>query len=79
MVYPLLSEATSSPMGAPEVNTFLSLLAVEYQVSALIQRQPLSALIFLSRDTLAHTLGWLEVLDCAKKSTRLAGVFTGRQ
>jgi hypothetical protein len=39
-------------MGSDEVQAFLSHLAVEHQVSASIQNQPLAALLFLYRQLL---------------------------
>jgi integron integrase len=63
-------------MGAPEVNAFLSYLAVERQVAASTQSQALSALVFLYREILGHDLGWLEGLERAKRPARLPVVFT---
>ena len=46
-----------SPMGAPEVSTFLTWLAVERHVSVSTQNQALSAVLFLYRDVLGIDVG----------------------
>jgi hypothetical protein len=46
-------------MGAPEIRTFLSHLAVERKVAASTQSQALSAIIFLYRDVLGRDVGSL--------------------
>ncbi len=55
-------------MGAPEVEAFLSHLAVHDQVSAATQNQALSALLFLYREVLVSPLDDLRALR-AKKNT----------
>ena len=55
-------------MGAPEVEAFLTHLAVHEQVSASTQNQALSALLFLYQEVLGIPLGDLHALR-AKKST----------
>jgi len=55
-------------MGAPEVEAFLTHLAVHEQVSASTQNQALSALLFLYQQVLGIPLGDLHALR-AKKST----------
>ena len=45
-------------MGAPEVTSFLSSLAVQGQVAASTQNQALSALLFLYRHVLHQDLPW---------------------
>jgi len=47
-------------MGAPEINGFLSALAVDGRVAASTQNQALSALLFLYRDVLDISLPWLD-------------------
>jgi hypothetical protein len=47
-------------MGTPEVNAFLSHLAVTEHVSASTQTQALSALVFLYRNVLELEVGLLE-------------------
>jgi Phage integrase, N-terminal SAM-like domain len=46
-------------MGAPEVEQFLTELAVDSNVSASTQNQAKSALLFLYRDVLGIDLDWL--------------------
>ena len=58
-------------MGAPEVEAFLTGLAVEGDVAASTQNQALSALLFLYREVLAIDLPWLEQVTRAKKPRRL--------
>lgn len=73
----LISPAPASCLhGAPEVEAFLTHLAVERQVSASTQRQALSALAFLYREVLEQASGWLENIEPAKKPARLPVVFT---
>ena len=55
-------------MGAPEVEAFLTHLAVHEQVSASTQNQALPALLFLYQQVLGIPLGDLHALR-AKKST----------
>ncbi len=63
-------------MGAPEVERFLSSLAVEGNVSASTQNQALAAILFLYRDVLGITLSWMEGIVRAKPSQRLPTVLT---
>ena len=63
-------------MGAPEVEAFLTHLAVEGNVSASTQNQALFALLFLCREVLAVDLPWLEEFTPAKKSSRVPVVLT---
>ena len=63
-------------MGAPEVEAFLSDLAVNGQVAAAMQNQALSALLFLYREVLGVELPWLEGLTRAKRPQRLPVVLT---
>ena len=46
-----------SSLGAPEISTFLTWLAVERRVSASTQNQALSAVLFLYKDVLAIEVG----------------------
>ncbi|MEM2587715.1 MAG: phage integrase N-terminal SAM-like domain-containing protein, partial [Candidatus Bathyarchaeia archaeon] len=55
-------------MGTPQVEAFLSHLAIHEQVSASTQNQALSALLFLYQEVLGIPLGDLHALR-AKKST----------
>lgn len=57
-------------MGAPEVEAFLSDLAVNGRVSASTQNQALSALLFLYREVLGIALPWLDNVMRAKASKR---------
>ena len=63
-------------MGAPEIETFLTHLAVEKTVSASTQNQALFALLFLYREVLKVNLPWLEEFTPAKKSERMPVVLT---
>ena len=65
-----------SAMGGDEVNTFLTKLAVEDNVSASTQGQALSALLFLYRNVLHEPLPWLEDLVRARRPVRLPVVLT---
>lgn len=63
-------------LGAPEVEAFLSDLAVTGGVSASTQNQALSALLFLYREVLEVQLPWLDNVTRAKPSQRLPVVLT---
>lgn len=63
-------------MGAPEVERFLTSLAVHGKVSASTQNQALSALLFLYRQVLQVELPWLDDVVRAKKPQRLPVVLT---
>jgi integron integrase len=63
-------------MGAPEVEAFLTDLAVNGKVSAATQTQALSALLFLYRDVLGMDLPWLDGLVRAKPSRRIPVVLS---
>ncbi len=63
-------------MGAAEVETFLTHLAVKGQVSASTQNQALNAIVFLYRQVLQRELGWLENVERAKRPVKLPVVFT---
>ena len=63
-------------MGTPEINAFLSHLAVANRVAASTQNQALSAILFLYKEVLGQEVGKLEGVVRAKKSTRLPIVFT---
>ena len=63
-------------MGAKEVETFLTHLAVQGNVAASTQNQAKSALLFLYRDVLGSELPWLEGVQSAKRPQRLPVVLT---
>jgi integron integrase len=63
-------------MGAPEVQAFLTHLAVERHVSPSTQNQAKAALIFLYRNLLYINLPWLSEVVHAKASPRLPVVLT---
>ena len=63
-------------MGAPEVEAFLTHLAVKGKVSASTQNQAKSALLFLYREVLEQTLPWLDKVTQAKAPQRLPVVLT---
>ena len=62
-------------MGVPEVEAFLSYLAVDERVAASTQNQALSALLFLYREVLHQNLGPVDALR-AQKPRRLPTVLT---
>jgi len=64
-----------SEMGAPEVQAFLSHLAVKENVAASTRNQALSALLFLYREVLHLDLGPVDALR-AKRPKRLPTVLT---
>ena len=66
-------------MGAPEVEAFLSDLAVRGTVAASTQNQALSALLFLYREVLALELPWMAEMVRAKRPARLPVVLTVRE
>lgn len=63
-------------LGAPEVERFLTHLAVSGKVAAATQNQALAAILFLYRDVLAIELPWLDGITRAKKPPRLPVVLT---
>ena len=63
-------------MGAPEVEEFLTSLAIRNQVSAATQNQALAAVLFLYRDVLEIKLPWLTEVVRAKRPQRLPVVLT---
>jgi integron integrase len=63
-------------MGEPEINAFLSHLAVRGQVSASTQNQALCGLLFLYRHVLEKQFPELENVVRAKKPRRLPSVLT---
>lgn len=66
-------------MGAPEVEAFLSHLAVDRHVSASTQNQALAALLFLYQNVLEIKLPWLDNLTRAKPSKRLPVVLSQQE
>ncbi|MHB8983630.1 integron integrase [Thiobacillus sp.] len=63
-------------MGAPEVEAFLTHLAVAGHVAAATRNQALSALLFLYREVLGMELPWLDKVTRAKRPQRLPVVLT---
>ncbi|MCQ4318363.1 integron integrase [Stutzerimonas zhaodongensis] len=63
-------------MGAPELEAFLSDLAVRRDVSASTQNQALAALLFLYKQVLKQDLPWLGEVVRAKKPARLPVVLS---
>lgn len=66
-------------MGGPQVEAFLSDLAVQRNVSASTQNQALAALLFLYRQILGLDLPWLGEVTRAKRSRRLPSVLSERE
>jgi len=63
-------------MGLPEVNSFLTHLAIDAHVAASTQNQALSALLFLYGTVLEQPLGQLEGVIRARRPTRLPTVLS---
>lgn len=63
-------------MGAEEVRSFLSHLAVDQGLSASSQNQALNALVFLYKLVLEKDVGWVEGIVRAKRPTRMPVVLT---
>jgi integron integrase len=63
-------------MGAPEVEAFLTSLAVDNKVAASTQNQALAAVLFLYRDVLQVDLPWLASVIRAKRPIHLPVVMT---
>jgi len=63
-------------MAEPEINTFLTYLAVKEKVAASTQNQALSAILFLYRHVLGREVGDLGQVIRARKSARLPVVLT---
>ncbi|MDO8932599.1 MAG: integron integrase [Rhodocyclaceae bacterium] len=63
-------------LGAPEVEAFLTSLAVERDVAAATQNLALSAILFLYREVLEIELPWLDNVERAKKPARLPTVLS---
>jgi integron integrase len=66
-------------MGAPEVERFLTHLAVEHRVSASTQNQALAAVLFLYRHVLAIELPWLDNVVRARMPERIPVVLSRRE
>lgn len=66
-------------MGAPEVEAFLTHLAVKRNVAPSTQNQALAALLFLYRNVLEIDLPWLDNVTRAKKPSRLPVVMTAEE
>ena len=63
-------------MGAPEVESYLTYLAVERHVSSSTQNQALSGLLFLYREVLEIELPWLDGIERSKRPKRMPVVLT---
>lgn len=63
-------------MGAAEIESFLSFLATQRDVSAGTQNQAMHAILFLYKEVLGITLPWLDGITRAKPSKRLPVVLT---
>ena len=63
-------------LGGPEVERFLTALAVDGQVAAGTQNQALSALLFLYREVLGVVLPWMDGVVRAKRPRRLPSVLS---
>lgn len=63
-------------MASPEVEAFLTHLAVERKVSASTQNQAMSAILFLYKEVLGRELDWLENVERARRPARLPVILT---
>jgi len=63
-------------LGAPDVEAFLTHLAVERKVAAATQNLAKSSILFLYRDVLGRDLPWLQNVERARTPTRLPVVLT---
>ena len=63
-------------LSGPDIEAFLTSLAVERHVSASTQNQALAAILFLYRDVLGIELDWLNRIVRAKRDERLPIVLT---
>jgi site-specific recombinase XerD len=66
-------------LGAPEVERFLSHLAVKRRVATSTQNQALSARLFLYQEVLGQELPWLDNVERAKRPARLPVVLTAAE
>ena len=66
-------------LGAPEVEAFLTGLAVDRDVAAATQNLALSAILFLYREVLETPLPWLDSIERAKKPARLPTVLSAAE
>ena len=66
-------------MGKPEVEEFLTWLAVKRQVAPSTQNQALQALLFLYRKVLNIELAWLDDVVRAKRQQRIPVVLSRRE
>jgi len=66
-------------MGAPEVEAYLTYLAVQRNVTASTQNLALSAILFLYREVLAIELPWLDNVERAKAPARLPTVLSRQE
>lgn len=66
-------------LGAPEVEAFLTDLAVRGNVSASTQNQALSAILFLYRHVLEMKLEWMDNVVRAKRERKIPVVFTQKE
>jgi integron integrase len=66
-------------MAAPEIEQFLSFLAVDQNVAASTQNQALSAILFLYRHVLAVDLPWLDNIVRAQTPVRIPVVLSRQE
>ena len=66
-------------MGKPEIEQFLTALAVQRRVAASTQNQALAAILFLYKEVLQREPGWLDDVVRAKRPQRLPTVLTHQE
>jgi site-specific recombinase XerD len=80
MVYCDNATTTTTSRGpSPEMEQFLTSLAVKQHVAASTQNQALAALLFLYKDVLELDPGWLDDVVRAKRPQRLPTVLTRKE
>ena len=66
-------------MGKPEVETFLTHLAVDRHVAASTQNQALNAVLFLYKEVLGTELPWMEDVVRVKRPARIPEVLSSSE
>jgi len=66
-------------MGAEEIRTFISSLAVDHHVSASTQNQALQAILYLYKNILKKEVGWINEIKRSTRIKHLPVVFSKRE
>ena len=80
-IYPFPWEEAPGRDGSspPEVEAFLTHLAVDRKVSASTQNQAMSAILFLYKEVLGPELEWLQNVERGKRPARMPVVLSGNE